>query len=137
MKHIVFIGRWAPLHNGHKKLIKKVYEEKHLPVLVMVRNTDEEIPINKRVGIITNWLREEEIPGKVRIIPDIEGVYYGREVGYNIEQVDLDEETQKVSGTEIREMLKTGDLENVARNVLDKEEEKLIEERLRELGYIE
>lgn len=137
MKYACFIGRWCPLHRGHKELIRRVHIDKKLPVLILVRDTKEDIPIGQRIKIIDKWLQEERIPGVVMKIPDIEGLYYGRGVGYNIEEVILDEEIQSVSGTEIREMLKSGDLHNVGKNVLDDEEEKLIEERLRELGYIE
>lgn len=137
MKHVCFIGRWCPLHKGHKKLIKVVYERKKLPVLILVRDTEEDLSTKQRVNIINKWMDEEGIVGLVMVIPDIEGVYFGRGVGYNVEEVDLDEEIKNISGTMIREMLRMGDLENVAKNTLDEDEEKLIEERLKELGYLE
>lgn len=37
------------------------------------------------------------------IIPDIEGVYYGRDVGYKIEQLSVPAEIAEISATKIRE----------------------------------
>ena len=37
------------------------------------------------------------------VIPDIEGVYYGRDVGYKIEQLDVPLNIASISATKIRE----------------------------------
>lgn len=37
------------------------------------------------------------------VIPDIEGVYYGRDVGYKIEQLEVPLEIAQISATKIRE----------------------------------
>jgi hypothetical protein len=39
---------------------------------------------------------------KVIIIPDIEGVYYGRDVGYKVEQIEAPEEIKQISATQVR-----------------------------------
>ena len=39
---------------------------------------------------------------KVIVIPDIEGVYYGRDVGYKVEQIQAPAEIQAISATKIR-----------------------------------
>ena len=86
--HLLFIGRWCPLHQGHTAIIKTVRAQKKLPVLILVRDTKfDEISAQDRAELIKTWLQAEEIPGSVVIIPDIEGVYYGRGVGYNIEEI--------------------------------------------------
>lgn len=43
---------------------------------------------------------------KVMVIPDIEGVYYGRDVGYKVEQLSVPPEIAEISATKIREQLK-------------------------------
>ena len=45
-----------------------------------------------------------EFEGRVKIIvvPNITNICYGRGVGYKIEEIVLDEETQKISATKIR-----------------------------------
>jgi len=118
MKHLVFIGRWCPLHAGHKAIIRKVYEEKQLPVLIMIRNTEESIPLKKRVDIIQKWLKDSGIRGSVVMIPDIEGIYYGRGVGYNIQQIDSN--IPNVSGTEIREHLENNNYREVYEAVIER-----------------
>lgn len=39
----------------------------------------------------------------VMIIPDIEGVYYGRDVGYKVEQLEVPIDIAAISATKIRE----------------------------------
>lgn len=140
MKHLVFIGRWSPLHKGHKHIIRKIHEEKKLPVLILVRDSVESLPIRRRICIIKTWLNEVGIPGTVMRIPDVEGVYYGRGVGYNIQEVSVSPDMAVVSGTDVREALTEGDYKTIHEGVDDQytlEEEELIKRRLRKLGYIE
>lgn len=42
---------------------------------------------------------------KVQILPDIEGVYYGRDVGYKVEQLQVPPEIAEISATKLREQL--------------------------------
>jgi hypothetical protein len=42
---------------------------------------------------------------KIQILPDIEGVYYGRDVGYKVEQLQVPPEIAEISATKIREQL--------------------------------
>ena len=44
---------------------------------------------------------------KLMVIPDIEGVYYGRDVGYKVEQLSVPEEVAAISATKIREQMKS------------------------------
>jgi hypothetical protein len=39
---------------------------------------------------------------KIILVPNITNICYGRGVGYKIEEIVLDEETQKISATKIR-----------------------------------
>lgn len=50
------------------------------------------------------WISEGMM--KVIVIPDIEGVYYGRDVGYKVEQLSVPPEIAEISATKIREQLK-------------------------------
>jgi len=107
-KHLVFFGRWVPFHKGHEALMLKVYNEKKLPILIFVRSSKEEMSPEERAGRLIDWLIKNNIQGAVMIIPDIEGIYYGRGVGYNVEQIELDKETHKISGTKIRAKINSG-----------------------------
>lgn len=101
IKYSLFIGRWQPFHEGHKKLIQSVIDEGKTP-LIAIRDTerDEKNPYTVEQRILKI---KKEMPGiKVIVIPDIEAVCYGREVGYEIREIRLDEETEQISGTKIR-----------------------------------
>jgi len=101
----LMIGRFQPFHDGHKKLFEKMLE-KEGQVLIMIRDTygDDKNPFDFiEVGErIKENLKEYE--GKFQIMcgPNITGVYYGRDVGYKVEQIKLDEETENISATKIR-----------------------------------
>ena len=69
----------------------------------------DDISAEVRAEMVRAWMRTENIPGTVLIIPDIEGVYYGRKVGYAVDMVDVTEEMKTISGTDIRKRIKSGD----------------------------
>jgi len=48
------------------------------------------------------WKEIKENRIKVISIPDVEEVVYGRKVGWGMREIRLDEETEKISATEIR-----------------------------------
>ncbi|MFL2939827.1 MAG: cytidyltransferase [Candidatus Poseidoniales archaeon] len=111
MKRALFIGRWQPLHPGHKWLFNKKLEQQ-IPILIAVRDTpvDDSNPFTTD-DVITNLEKEylEEVrKGMVKIIPipDIESVNYGRGVGYEINEYVPPKDIGKISATKIREALK-------------------------------
>ena len=107
MKYAMFIGRYQPLHDGHIWLFNSKIES-GTPVLICVRDVqpDEKNPwtASQVVENIESRLQDWVSSGmlKVIVIPDIEGVYYGRDVGYKIEQVELPPEIQAISATQKR-----------------------------------
>jgi len=110
VEHIGFIGRFVVFHKGHTSIIMEKYKETGLPVLILIRDTyyDEVKPVD-RAAVITAWMDKNEIEGIVMVIPDIKGIYYGRGVGYEIEEIEAQEETKTISGTRIRDMIRNGD----------------------------
>ncbi len=106
--HMTFIGRWSPFHKGHAAIIqKKMHEQPKTPILLMVRNTTSEAysPIS-RAHYLKLWMQDNHVTGTIMIVPNIEGVYWGREVGYNVGLVDVDAATRQISGTNIRHRIK-------------------------------
>jgi len=100
-KFCLFIGRFQPLHEGHKKLFDEVRREGK-NILIGIRNTniDEENPysIDERIKMI-----KEEVPdAEVIVLPDIEAVCYGRKVGYDIREIKLEKDIEKISASKIR-----------------------------------
>ena len=111
MKRALFIGRWQPLHPGHKWLFNQKLEQ-GIPILIAVRDTptDSSNPFTTE-DVITNLGKEylEEVEsGMVKIIsiPDIESVNYGRGVGYEINEFVPPKEIGEISATKIREAMK-------------------------------
>ena len=107
-KYSLMIGRYQVFHGGHKYLVDTLLEEKKLPVLIAVRDVDqdEKNPFTaEQVKIMIEKELEDYILNnqvKVIVIPDIEGVYYGRDVGYKVEQIQAPAEIQAISATKIR-----------------------------------
>ena len=111
MKRALFIGRWQPLHPGHKWLFDQKLEQ-DIPILIAVRDTpiNDSNPFSTK-NVISNLEKEyhEEVgSGMVKVIsiPDIESVNYGRGVGYEINEFVPPENISKISATEIRGKLK-------------------------------
>jgi nicotinamide mononucleotide adenylyltransferase len=106
-KYAMFIGRYQPLHDGHKFLFQQKINE-GIPVLIAIRDVekDEKNPFTAEQVkyLIERELQEWILLGncKVIIIPDIEGVYYGRDVGYKVEQIEAPEEIKQISATQVR-----------------------------------
>jgi len=103
------LGRFQPFHAGHRMLFERALA-KHGQVAIMVRD----MPISdsnpwKPEDICENIEQELfEYAGKFRCfpVPNILNITYGRGVGYKIEEEVLDEETQKISATKIREQMR-------------------------------
>lgn len=99
----LFIGRWQPFHEGHKKLIETALNEGK-KVVVGIRDTpvssDNPFTVKDREIMIKRALDNRV---ETCIIPDIEEICIGRKVGYGIREIVMPEEVQKISGTKERE----------------------------------
>lgn len=96
------IGRWQPLHEGHIKLIRSVLNEGK-KVVVGLRDTpkDSKNPYSleeRRAMFKKSFGNEVELV----VVPDINEVVYGRNVGYGVRQVQLDPYTEGISATNWR-----------------------------------
>lgn len=101
----LFIGRWAPFHEGHQALIESVLAAGK-PVVIAIRDTepskDNPYSTNERWSRIQEALHKWGNLVRIIVIPDIDEVCYGRDVGYGIRKIDLDEKTHAISGTKKR-----------------------------------
>lgn len=107
----LFVGRWQPLHEGHKQLFQQVLDEGG-NVLIAIREVVEQdvknpfTPLEVMRNIMNEY--EEEIKQnrvKVMIIPDICSIEFGRGVGYDIVERIPPAEISDISATKIREKL--------------------------------
>ncbi len=102
----LFVGRWQPFHEGHRALIETVLK-KGKPVVVAIRDTDishqNPYTVRERWDTIAKALHRWGELVKIIVIPDIDEICYGRDVGYGIRKINLDERTERISGTKTRE----------------------------------
>ena len=111
MKRALFIGRWQPLHDGHRWLFNQKLEQ-DIPILIAVRDTpvsaSNPFSTEQVIESLEKEYTKEVGSGAVKIIsiPDIESVNYGRGVGYEINEFVPPEDIGKISATEIRKSLK-------------------------------
>jgi cytidyltransferase-like protein len=113
MKYSMFVGRWQPLHKGHLWLInQRLKEGKKVWLAIRDIEPDKDNPWS--ADEIEKMVHEGELKdliadGKVvtSIIPDIESVNYGREVGYEIIEHIPPEEIGEISATKIREQMRS------------------------------
>lgn len=109
------LGRWQPWHDGHQKLFEEILK-KTGQVLIMVRNVQgvDDNPFDfetVKKNIEARLEKEYKDKFKIVLVPNITNICYGRGVGYKIEEIVLDKETQKISATKIRKQMRDrGDL---------------------------
>ena len=99
------LGRWQPWHGGHQKLFEETLKRAE-QVLIMVRDVqgvgDNPFDFDTVKINIENALEKYKGKFKVILVPNITNICYGRGVGYKLEEIVLDEDTQKISATKIR-----------------------------------
>ncbi len=106
-----FIGRWQPLHDGHKALFQQKLDEGG-NVLIMIRDVqrDEKNPYTAAEVYVTisDFYTDLIKAGRVKVmkIPDVCSVDFGRGVGYDIVEWIPPAEIGEISATKIRESLK-------------------------------
>ncbi len=108
------LGRWQPWHQGHQKLFEEIIK-KTGQVNIMVRdvkgvgdNPFDFETVKKNIILALHQFKDRI---KISLVPNLTNICYGRGVGYTIEEIVLDKETQSISATKIRaELRKQGKL---------------------------
>ena len=101
----LFIGRFAPFHEGHEALIESVLSTGK-PVVIAIRDTEPSV--NDPYSTSERWTRIQEALKewgslvRIIVIPDIDEVCYGRDVGYAVRRIDLTADLHEVSATKKR-----------------------------------
>lgn len=102
----VYIGRFQPFHDGHKKMFLNILK-KNAQVTILVMDS---FGINKKnpfkflyvKKIIKKMLKEYEGKYTIIKIPVVSEVVYGRKTGYKIRNVKLSKKIESISATKIR-----------------------------------
>jgi nicotinamide mononucleotide adenylyltransferase len=110
-KYDLYIGRWQPWHDGHQWLINQSLQKgKNVCIAIRDVETDDKNPWEPHqiFNALTNRFKEEILSGRIKltIIPDIDSINIGREVGYDIVEHIPSDEIAQISATKIREQLK-------------------------------
>lgn len=106
----LFIGKWRYWHKGHQWLInQRLKQGKNICIAVRDIAPSEEFP-HPASWIAAQIRLRMECLGlahrvKVIIIPDIESVNYGRDVGYSIIEHTPPAKIAEISSTAIRQQL--------------------------------
>ena len=104
----LFIGRYQPFHPGHQRLIEEGLRRVG-QVCIAVRDThgiDDKNPlpffaVKQRIeaALSAHAGRFVVVP-----LPNITNAFYGRDVGYQVERIVLDETTEQISATRMRQL---------------------------------
>lgn len=104
----LFLGRYQPFHPGHQLLIEEGLRRVG-QVCIAVRDTHGLDPKNPLPFFAVKQRIEAALSayfGRFVVIsvPNITNVFYGRDVGYAVERIVLDETTEAISATEARRL---------------------------------
>ena len=106
----VFIGRWQPLHDGHRIIIDSAADNGK-SVVIAIRDTElsEKNPLTaqERRQLIED-VYEDHPNVETMILPDVDTVAIGRDVGYSV--VSVPEEVAEISGTATRQQYDKSEL---------------------------
>jgi nicotinamide mononucleotide adenylyltransferase len=110
-QYALFIGRWQPLHPGHKALFSQALDEgKKIWIAIRDVEMTDSNPFDPQAVLdnITAEYKDLISAGRVKvsIIPDICSVEFGRGVGYDIIEHVPPTEVADISATKIREQMK-------------------------------
>lgn len=105
----LLVGRYQPFHDGHKALMVEALKRIG-QLCIGVRDTsgtDEKNPFSFEYvkARVEHALREHEGRFIVIQIPNITNIFYGRDIGYSIERIDLPSSVESISATAIRSAL--------------------------------
>ena len=111
-RYSLYIGRFQPFHKGHKWCIQQMIG-KGKRVCVAVMDIHDSEPENNPYTYdevlkkISEDMNEELQKGQMMVtkIPAIESVNYGRDVGYDLNELIPPDDIKEISATRIRNEL--------------------------------
>lgn len=105
----LFIGRWQPFHDGHKALIEEGVRRVG-QACIAIRDVPGEAGRNPySLHAVRERIEAALIEHAGRFIvvplPNVTNVFYGRDVGYAVERLELPPEIEQISATELRQRI--------------------------------
>ena len=103
----LMLGRYQPWHEGHHALYEEAGKRTN-QVMLGVRDTyrtSEKDPLN--FDQVKYYIGKDPVMNKAMVVkmPNITNIVYGRDVGYKIEQVKLEDSIEAISATQKRQEL--------------------------------
>lgn len=101
----LMLGRYQPWHEGHQAL-RDVALIDSQQVVIGVRNThktSDKDPLNFEQ--VSSFIKSNIDNPFIIKMPNITRIVYGRDVGYSIERINLDPDTESISATQKRREL--------------------------------
>jgi nicotinamide mononucleotide adenylyltransferase len=113
-RYSLFIGRWQPLHEGHKELFNQILDAGgNVCIAIREMDVDEKNPytalevLNNLTEHYYDLIKKKRV--KIIVVPDINSVDFGRGVGYDIVEHIPPTEIAEISATKIREEMKNSE----------------------------
>jgi hypothetical protein len=105
----LFVGRYQPFHDGHRNLILEGIRRVGQACIAVrdTAGTSEKDPFRFEYvkARIEGALKHHAGRFIVVPLPNITAIFYGRDVGYQVQRIDLDEALTGISATEIRKRM--------------------------------
>ena len=108
-KTAIYIGRFQPFHEGHKKLFLKALKKNgQVAILIMdsykvnIKNPFKFNYVKKKIDISLKKYKGNYIIIKIPVVSE---VIYGRKVGYKFRNIKVSKKIEKISATNIRRSL--------------------------------
>ena len=106
---IQMMGRYQPWHYGHRKLFEKCVTRAD-QVLIMVKDVhginDNPLKYTQVKKNIEKDLINFKKRIKIKLVPNISEICFGRKVGYKTKKIKLDKNIENISATKIRKQLR-------------------------------
>ena len=107
---IQMMGRYQPWHYGHRKLFEKCVTRAE-QVLIMVKDVhginDNPLKYSKVKKNIKQDLINFKNRIKIKLVPNISEICFGRKVGYKTKRIKLGKKIENISATKIRKKLRS------------------------------
>ena len=100
----LMIGRFQPITKGHVELINKALKTYHVIIGIKFTTTNINNPFtpNKIKRLIKLIYPNIEI----QVIPDFDFIGHGRDTGYSMKMIDVDNDIKNISATKVRESIR-------------------------------
>jgi hypothetical protein len=102
---VLMLGRYQPWHAGHRALYEEA-KSRAEQVVIAIRHTQgmtDKDPFSFEQ--VKQFILNDVPDAYVIKVPNFTNIVYGRDVGYKIEKIDLPDDVQLISATDIRKNL--------------------------------